>query len=122
MDMLPDEIRLINCRVMKSERLIVFLAVLLQRDAMVKSRADIHRLLCRRMTLWQEGHIDILIGEFEHCAKRFSKLPTGTMDEAHVIKVFMLLMWRGQVRSAVRWVTEASVKWRNLGSLSCGTR
>ena len=64
------------------------------------------QILSRRMTLWQEGHIDIFIDEFEHCAKGFSKILPGRMDEAHVIKLFTRLIWRGQLRSTFQWVTE----------------
>ena len=107
-DLLSDEVRSLSHGAFKSERLIVFLSVMLQREIMVKKGTDIQRLLSRRMSLWQEGCIDLLIDEYECCTRRFSKPHLDKMDEAHIIKVFTCLMWRRQVRTAVRWVTGRS--------------
>ena len=68
--MLSDEICLLSRRVSKSERLIVVLSVMLQRDKMVKKGADICRLVSRHLSSWHDGNIDILIDEFERCVKR----------------------------------------------------
>ena len=45
--LLSSEVNLLVQGSMSSERVIVFLTVLLQRDPMVKRGADIHRLLLR---------------------------------------------------------------------------
>ena len=106
--LLSDEVCFLNRGAFMLERLIVFLSVILQRDVMVKKSTDIRRVLSCRMSLWQEGCIALLIDEYERCTRRFSKAHSEKMDEAHIIKVFTHLMWRGQVHSAVRWVTERS--------------
>ena len=113
-DLLSDEVCFLRRGAFKSERLIVFLSVMLQCDIIVKKGIDIRRLLSRRMSLWQEGCIDLLIDEYEHCTRRFSKPHSDKMDEAHIIKVFTRLMWRGQVHSAVRSVTERSSSGRGV--------
>lgn len=99
---MSDEIRLLSHKAIKSERLIIFLTVLLQQDKMIKKGVDICRLVSRQMTSWQEGNIDILIDEFECCAKRFSNSSPIKIDKDHDDKVFTRQMWRGQVQYAVR--------------------
>ena len=79
-DLLSDEVCSLSRRAFKSERLIVFLSVMLQRDIMVKKGTDIRRLLSRCMSLWQEGCIDLLIDEYERCIRRFSKPHLHKMD------------------------------------------
>ena len=64
--------------------------------------------MSRGISLWQEGCTDLLIDEYERSTRRFSKPHSDKMDKAHIIRVFTRLMWRGQVRSAVCWVTEHS--------------
>ena len=73
-------------------------------NSLTKS-THLRRLVSRRLSSWRDGNIDILIDEFERCVKRYS-LSSTKMDEAHIVKVFTRLMWRGQVRAAVRWMTE----------------
>lgn len=85
---MSDEIRLLSHKAIKSERLIIFLTVLLQQDKMIKKGVDICRLVSRQMTSWQEGNIDILIDEFECCAKRFSNSSPIKIDKDHDDKVF----------------------------------
>ena len=66
--LLADEIRMLcNC-IVKSERLIVFCGLLLQRDNMVKIGSDIRRLLKRRMDTWRKGCFDELLYECIRCA------------------------------------------------------
>ena len=81
-DLLSDEVCSLSRGAFKSERLIVFLSVMLQRDIMVKKGTDVRRLLSRRMSLWQEGCIDLLIDEYERCTRRFSKPRSDKMDRS----------------------------------------
>ena len=89
-----------------SERLIVFCGVVLQCDSMVKKGTDIRRLLKRRMDTWKQNRFDELVYELERCARIKSKVRSSNSDEDHIIKVFSRLMLQGQVRSAVRWLTD----------------
>ncbi len=61
------------------------------------------------MILWKENGVDELISEFERAVKSVTKSVKGKRkggNEDHVIKVFTRLVLRGQIRSAVRWLTE----------------
>ena len=66
--LLADEIRVLCNSLVKSERLIVFCGLLLQRDNMVKIGSDIRRLLKRRMDTWRKGCFDELLYECIRCA------------------------------------------------------
>ena len=76
---------------------------------MVKKAGDIRHLLKRRMDLWRKGHFDELVHEFQRNASRCLKKRqsnSSAADDSHGLRVFTRLMLRGQVRSAVRWLTE----------------
>ena len=108
-NLLSDEISSLSQGDVKSERVIVFLAVLLQRDTLVRKASDVRRLLKRRFDLWRKEQFDELIHEFQRNAssgvkKRGSK--GSVADDSHRLRVFTRLMLRGQIRSAVRWLTE----------------
>ena len=88
----------------RSERLIVFLVVLLQQDALVKKGAHVRHLLKRRMRAWRSNQIDELLFDAERCSQQMPKPQRGNGDEEHTVRVFTRLMLRGQLRSAVRWM------------------
>ena len=73
---------------------------------MVVKGIDIRRLLKRRMEMWRLEHYDELLFEFERCAKKWVRSSTKQPCPNHMVQVFSCLMLRGQVRSAVRWLTE----------------
>ena len=89
----------------RSEQLIVFLVVLLPRDALVKG-AHVRHLLKRRMQAWRSNQIDELLFDAERCSQQMPKPQRGNGDEEHTVRVFTRLMLRGQLRSAVRWMME----------------
>ena len=88
-----------------SERIIVFLTVILQRDPMVKRGADIRCLLLRRMEDWKGEKFTDLVFDVERCSRQHSK-PRRKDGEDHSVAVFTRLMLRGQVCSAVRFITD----------------
>ena len=104
--LLSDEVALVSNGSFISERLIVLLEVILQRDTMVVKGTDIRRLLKRRMEMWRLEHYDELLFEFERCAKKWASSRNKQPCPNHIVQVFSRLMLRGQVRSAVRWLTE----------------
>ena len=67
--LLSSEVNLLVQGSMSSERVIVFLTVLLQRDPMVKRGADIRHLLLQRMKDWRGEKFTDLIFD----AERFSR-------------------------------------------------
>ena len=105
---LSDEVLGLSRRREQSERLIVFMAVLLQRDNFVKKNSDIRRLLQRRLSLWKDSHFGELVAECVRCAgyKSKGRKSSKLQGDAHDCKVFTRLVLRGQMRSAVRWLTE----------------
>ena len=79
-----------------SERLVVYLAVMMQRNALVRKAADICHLLKRRLDAWRSSQVDELLPKPHH----------GKGGGEHTVRVFTRLVLRGQVQSAVRWMTE----------------
>ena len=109
-DILTQEVSML-CRVrVRSERFIVFIGIMLQRDNMVKKGCDIRRLLRRRIQAWKTDMYDDLLFEFNRCSKQQPKSFHTTSNEQHILKVFSHLMLKGQVRAAVRWLTERADK------------
>ena len=98
-------------------REVVFLAVMMQRDALVKKAADIRRLLKRRLDAWRSSQVDELLYEAERCSQQLPKPHHGKGGDEHTVRVFTRLMLRGQVRSAVRWMTERTTNGRYFRSL-----
>ena len=56
--------------------------------------------------LWRLEHYDEHLFEFERCAKKWSSSRIKQPCPNHIVQVFSRLMLRGQVRSAVRCLTE----------------
>jgi hypothetical protein len=107
-DQLADEIDALAKGRTRSEQIIVFSAVLLQKDPHVKKTCDVRRLLNRRLRLWREGHFDELLQEAVRCdmqLRRAIDKRTRTPIDEVVHRVFTRLMLQGKVREAVRWIT-----------------
>lgn len=77
-------------------------------DHMVKKAGDIMRLIKKRIEQWKGNMMDELISEFDGDARGLMKgqrVKSRRADD-HKINVFTRLVLRGQIRSAVRWLTE----------------
>jgi hypothetical protein len=70
---LGNEIDHLSKGTMQSEKVIIYCAVILQKDPSVRKACDIRRLLKRRISLWKEGHYDELLQEAVRCDKQFSR-------------------------------------------------
>ena len=107
-DLLAEEINCLSRQSTPSERVIVFVAVLMQKDKMVKKGAEIRRLLARRVREWRQERFPELIQEYQRCAKQLSKSHVANSERSkdHVLRVFSNLMLRGDIRSATRWLTD----------------
>ena len=93
-----------------SERFIVFIGIMLQRDNMVKKGCDIRRLVRRPIQAWKTEMYGDLLFEFNRCSKQQPKSFHTTSNGHHILKVFSYLMLKGQVRAAVRRLTERADK------------
>ena len=67
--LLSSEIDLLAQGSVRSERVLVFLSAMLQRDPMVRRGTDIHRLLARCLQRWREYCCEDLVNETERCAQ-----------------------------------------------------
>lgn len=107
-DMLTVELQHLASGTYAAERVIVFSSVMLQRDRMVRKGCDIRRLLDRRLSLWQNEQYDVLLQEAARCDQslRNSYRSASCTSRDHLVRVFTKLMLEGNVRAAVRWLTE----------------
>ena len=118
-DLLTHEVTHLHSGATRSERLIEFLGLMLHHDEMVKKGQDIRRLLARRIQEWKSEKHAELMHDFERCSKhKFIHHNIGSCEQ-HTYKVFSNLMLKGQVRSAVRWLTERQSKGGVLDPSSC---
>ena len=103
--LLSSEMNLLVLGSISSERVIVFFTVILQCDPMVKRNANICRLLLQRMEDWKGEKFTDLFFDAERCSRQHTR-PRHTDGEDHTVVVFTQLMLRGQVRSAVRFISD----------------
>ena len=89
----------------KSELVICFPTLILQRNKEIVKTADIRRLISRRLKLWSEKRFLDLISEAELCDKKLpSKQIKMTDDKA--VAIFTRLLLNGKIREATRFITE----------------
>ena len=101
---LTDEIEKGTRGVQKSEVELLFPALILQRDIMVKKGIDIKRLIDKRMDMWEKGLFRELLEEAKRCDSQFVERKVK-MDNEHAFRVFNRLMLQGKVREATRFMT-----------------
>ncbi|KAF6208629.1 hypothetical protein GE061_017087 [Apolygus lucorum] len=105
-DKLGQEIELLVAGESPSERVLVFIAIILQRDKAVKQAKDIRITLQQRIKLWEAGEFVPLIEITEEADKKLKRSRARMGDDEHKVKVFHRLVLRGKVREALRWLTE----------------
>jgi hypothetical protein len=94
---------------MTSERLLCYIAVILQRDKQVKKTKDIRLLLTRRIDMWKRDQFDAFISEAIRCDRQLYRKKTKIKDNIDEVgKIFNRLMLNGKVREATRFVTNRS--------------
>ena len=107
-DLLTHELKLLSTTAdSTSERVLVMSRVLLRRDPMIKASKDIRILigLGQRIEDWKENKFDKLLAEAVRCGKK-KQINQDSLDDKHVSKVFASLLMKGNVRSAMRWLSE----------------
>jgi hypothetical protein len=106
--LLLDEIRLLTQGTFPSERVLIFGAVILQCNKMVKRHYDVIRTLNRRMDLWSADGFDSLLQEAIRRDQHFKPRCHPLNHNDHTKRVFTRLMLLGKVRAATRWLTKRS--------------
>ena len=107
-ELLAKEIEKLVSGEFPSERLLVCVAVILQRDKSVKQAKDIRVVIGRRLQLWESGQVGILVDEAVSLDKKIGRRKERTSDQ--FAKTFHRLILRGKVREAVRWLIEGGMK------------
>lgn len=90
-----------------AERLIVFAAVILQRQKGVSSSKKIRARILNRLQMWADGHYGALVEDTVSTNGR--QRPTdATKTEDQIRHTYCSLLLRGKVREAVRFLTSRS--------------
>ena len=84
-----------------SDRLMVFSAVILQRNRMVRKGSDIRRVMEKCLEMWSNDKFDALVEEAFKCDKTL-KTRAHKVNNDHFVSVFTRLMLQGKTRAAVR--------------------
>ena len=102
-DLLSVEVAHLATGNFPSERLMVFSAVILQRNRMIRNGNDIRRVMEKRMDKWTNDDFDTLVEEAVSC-DRTHRTQTRRNDSDHFVAVFTRLMLQGKTRAAMRWL------------------
>jgi hypothetical protein len=89
-----------------SEKFIVFQMVVLQRTRDVRRSRDIRRRISWRMDAWEEGKYTMLVQDTQRTMEANLSTKQGITSEEQRAKIFHRKMLRGDVRGAVRYLTE----------------
>jgi len=102
-----------------SERLLVFLWVMLQKKHGMSHTPQCSKEVKRRLQQWREGKYDLLVQEAESANKHYNnpdkRHSTAKETPEVVIRRYAQMIADGQARKAVRYVTEREGKGGVLG-------
>ena len=101
--LLTEEFASVLTRDCNSEKPLVFVMVILQKDPMVRKARDIRRRLEQRLDHWEEGDFDLLVSDtldsLDRNASVGRKRPQNVVDEA---RAFHSKLISGRLQQAVR--------------------
>jgi hypothetical protein len=106
MEMLADMLAGIQAQKMNAERFIVFQIVVLQPSREVKNAKEVRKRLTSRMDAWQQGKFSKLVQNTERRMETLLSAKQGRLTPEQRAKIFHRNMLRGDVRGAVRCITE----------------
>uniref|UniRef100_A0A7S3Y8Y3 CXC domain-containing protein n=1 Tax=Heterosigma akashiwo TaxID=2829 RepID=A0A7S3Y8Y3_HETAK len=91
----------------KSEKLMCFTPLILQRDKNVKRSRDVRNLIRSRLDMWERGEYDELVAAVKRCDSKFKRRPPLSRKE-RLLRRFHRLMAERKYREANREVTDRS--------------
>ena len=109
-DLLTTEINSVIQRNSNSEKVIVFMSVILQKSRDIKKSKDVKSLLERRMALWQNKEYDTVVklAVFASNTYKYSQKKKKTPDQ--VARTFQRLLLQGKIRDATNYVLNSTRK------------
>ena len=81
----------------------VMIPLLLQKPSKSSKSADHTKYLCKRLTLWKQGELLLILRECKAIQKAMISRKRKP-DSDHARKVFVRLIFQGKVSSALRWL------------------
>jgi hypothetical protein len=99
--LLTKEVESLSKKEFPSERLLVYVLVMLQRDKQVRRAKDIRILLNQRLLMWEAGEVDLLIDDAICSDKKLCKISKSIDSDLETVKLFNRLMMRGKLRDAM---------------------
>ena len=88
------------------ERFIVFQTVALQRARHVTASRDIQMRIEKRLDAWEAGQFAMLVEDTLRSSTQYLASVLREETSEHRAKTFHGLVLRGELRKAVRWITE----------------
>jgi hypothetical protein len=99
----------IQKREINSEKSLVFQIVILQCTREVKRSKDIQQRISRRIDAWEKGKFAMLVQETERDMQTYLSNRQGTTTPKQQANIFDQKMLQGDVRGAVRYLTDREV-------------
>ena len=88
------------------ECFIVFQTVMLQRARYVTASQDIWRRIEKRLDVWEAGQFAMLVEDTLRSSTKYLTAVRREETVEHRSKTFHVLVLRGKLRTAVRWIME----------------
>ena len=108
--LLNTEINNIIERKSNSEKLIVFLTVILQKSKSITKSKDVKALLERRMTDWQNEQYDTVVKSALFASNTYKLSDKKSQSPDQIARVFQRLLLQGKIREATNYVLNTTRK------------
>ena len=104
--LLAKEIDGVRERKWNIEKLMCFVSMILQRSPDFKGVSNIKRRIRQRILEWEEKKLEKLISSTIICAEAYLNRKRGGLDTKERAQLFSFLIYRGEIREAIRVICE----------------
>ena len=108
--LLTTKINNIVQRKSNSEKVIVFMSVILQKSKDIKKSKDVKALLERRMTLWQKEEFDTVVNSALFASNTYKRSEKKKQSLDQIARIFQRLLLQGKIREATNFVLNTTRK------------
>ena len=102
---LVEELHRVRNRQWNSGRFIVFQTVILQQARHITAYQEIRQRIEKRLDAWEAGHHGMLVEETLRTCAQYLTAACREESEEHRDKTYYILVLRGKLQTAVRWIT-----------------